>query len=736
MTYSKTYKVLVAGLISCASAAIAVAQTTPPAAAPEAPSADSGALAEIVVTAERRTQRLQDVPIAATVLSRDDVINKGVNNASDFQRIAPSVAINTVGRSTFINIRGVGLAVSGPNSVPGVAYYLDGSLIPHEQFIGQTLYDIGSVEVLRGPQGTLTGQNSTGGAVFVRTVEPAFNDFSGRVEGQVGNYRRIRGMLAVNWSDSDNVAVRASYLHDEQKSFTKNIGSSRSSPGSLNMNAGRVNLALRSNEQTLRVNLRGEVFDSRNGAQPVKNRNDLVTKDPFTIEEDAHSWLYVKGYRVSGEAKYQLASTIDARGIITYQHAQVYDQLDGDRTTTALPVPAALPVTTANVTAFPGRVQNTHTRNPSLIGEVNLLSTGKGPFQWVVGGFILDEDVNVPLLRDSRNNTDFVSPTNFTNIKIHNNSKSVFGQANWYALPALELIAGARYSWDRQNYGKDLVGNNNYIYDLSSSKSLTGKVGVNYHIPGGSLAYVTFSKGYKAGGGQLVAGQAPFGPEVNYVVEGGLKTTLLDRHLRVNADVYHSTYKNIQLVSIFAGLPLTQNAASSESYGAEIEVTAQFGGFGANFSAGYLHGEFSEDACINDSYRPGTDPGCSTGNRLVAKGTRLPFAPVWTINGGAEYAVPLSNGMRLVPRVQFAHLDAQRTAAFASDRTHIDGRTIVDLRLRLESNSSWQLEGYVENVGNRTYLVSQIGDTSSATGGYIYGAPRTFGIRGSWNFGR
>src|ERR1041384_3903602 len=116
------------------------------------------------------------VRTAATVLT-GDVTRQGVSNVADLQTVAPSVAINTYNRSTFINIRGVGIAQSAPTSNPGVAYYIDGMFIPHEQFIAQTFFDIESIEVLRGPQGTLTGQNSTGGAIYVRTPPPNVDGF-------------------------------------------------------------------------------------------------------------------------------------------------------------------------------------------------------------------------------------------------------------------------------------------------------------------------------------------------------------------------------------------------------------------------------------------------------------------------------------------------------------------------------------------------------------------------------
>jgi iron complex outermembrane receptor protein len=252
------------------------------------------------------------VPIAATIFSANEIARRGITNVADIQQAAPSIAINTVNRSTFINIRGVGIAQSAPTSNPGIAYYIDGQLIPHEQFIGQSFYDIGSLEVLRGPQGTLTGQNSTGGAIYVRTPEPKFNETSGYVEQTIGNFDSYRTTAAINFGPNDNVAVRIAGIHDQRDSFTDNIGPSPSEPGSFNLDAVRVNLALRSPNRRLKINIRGEYFDYRSDNIPVKNRGDLVPalrdpaqpaidprqSDPFVIREDAISYLTQQGYRL------------------------------------------------------------------------------------------------------------------------------------------------------------------------------------------------------------------------------------------------------------------------------------------------------------------------------------------------------------------------------------------------------------------------------------------------------
>ena len=703
------------------------AQTGAEPAASPAGAAANGALEDIVVTAERRQQSLQSVPISATVLNANELARRGVTSLNQIQQVAPSVAINTYNRSTYINIRGVGIAQSAPTSNPGVAYYLDGVLIPHEQFIGQSFYDIGSIEVLRGPQGTLTGQNSTGGAIYVRTPEPEYSTMSGYFDGTAENYSHYRAAAAVNLGLNDNVAVRVAAVHDQRDSFTNNLAGV-STPGNSNLDSARINIALRTSDNLLKVNLRGEWFDYKTDNNAVKNRADTVSADPFTIEEDARSYLNQHGYRLAGEARYDLSDAVQARGLVSWQDGYTHDQTDGDRTATSAPRPP-----TANV----GRISQSSTDFRTLIGEVNLLSINKGPLQWVVGGFLLSESVPVTLLTDNFHTTEFVSGNSFTYTEAKNRSKSLFGQLNLFVTPELELIAGGRYSWDKQIYRRDAVSSTVYnpaYVSSESSHKLTGKLGVNYHL-GRNLLYATVSKGYKAGGVNLTVNSPNFGPETNLVYEAGFKTELADRHLRVNGDIYRSTYKNIQLSSLVGGLPVTQNALSGHSYGGELETTAQFGGFSASGGIGYLHARFANSSCISDTNSPGTDPGCPTNLRFVPEGRDLPFSPKWTINGGVQYAAALGGDFVLTPRVQYSHLPSQYATPFPSTATFVPGRSLWDARLTLDIGERYKIEGFVQNIGNKTYIASQVQSSSSATGGILYGAPRTYGVRAVVKFG-
>jgi len=670
---------------------------------------------DIVVTAERREQNLQDVPISATVLNAEQMARRGVTSIADLQQVAPSVAINQVNRSTYVNIRGVGIAQTSPSSSPGIAYYVDGQLIPHEQFISQSFYDVGSIEVLRGPQGTLTGQNSTGGAIYVRTPEPKFDDLSGFVEQTIGNYDSYRTVAALNISDSDQIALRIAGTHDERDSFTRNIGSSPSNPGDVNLWAGRINLAMRSADHSLRVNVRGEYFDSSSDNAAIKRRNDTVSTDPFVIEEDAIAYLHQRGLRLSGEVRYALSDGVEIRGLTSWQDGKTTDQADGDRTNTALPRPPA-----ANV----GRVSYTNTRFKTWINEVNLLSTGNGPFSWVVGAFVLDETIPASILRDNNHTVDFVSATSTIETEIQNNSKSLFGQINWHFTDQLELVAGARHSWDKQVYNRIASAGGVGITQTESSQ-WTGKVGLNYTPVDDVLLYVSASKGYKAGGGNLPVAAAPFGPETNYVYEGGFKTTMWDRHLRVNGSLFYSDYRDIQLASLANGLPLTQNAARGRSWGGELEVTAQFGGFSLNAGGGYLNAEFARDALLQNTV--------TNQNEMVRKGDVLPYSPKLTVNAGVQYAIPVGD-RTLTPRLQWSHISTSYVTPFPGDQTVVPARDIVDARLTFDLNESLRLEAFANNIFDKTYIANQLQNSSTANGGIVYGAPRQYGGRLTYRF--
>lgn len=713
-------------VVAAALGRAAQAQETPP---------SQSILEEVLVTAERRETSLQDVPASATVLSADAIAAQGVDNVGDIQQVAPSVSINTYNRSTFINIRGVGISQSAPTSNPGVAYYIDGVFIPHEQFIAQSFFDFESIEVLRGPQGTLTGQNSTGGAIYVRTPTPDFEEFSGYIDQTIADYDWYRTVGAVNVPITDTLALRVSGVYDERGGFTDNIGPSSSDPGSGTDRAVRASLRYQPAESAT-FDLRYEYFERETDNNAIKNRNDLVTRDAFTIEEDALSFLDQDGYRASLEARFDLPAETQLRILTSYFDAQTSDLADGDRTATSPPVPLPLPTNTANTTLFPGRVGFTNQELETFVTEVNLLSRGEGALQWVVGAFYLDEESPVQVYRDNRSTTVFTQSNSTIDTVLNNESKSVFGQVDYRFSESWAVDLGLRYSEDTQEYTRFVIpgppppGCFPCTTDVDSNES-TGRFGLKYFASDDVMLYGTVSRGYKAGGINLDPRLPNYDPEINEVAELGFKTTIADGRLRVNGAVFYSEYEGIQLSALVpigtppALIPNTLNAAPAEIYGAELELTGQFGGFGFNVGLSALESEFTEDALLTDSQ--------TNTNRVVPEGSIVPFAPEITANAGVQYEF-LIGSMTVTPRLQASYLDEQLSTPFRYVATTVPSRTIADFRVTMVLMENLRIEAFASNLFDKEYISAQVQDASSARGGMIFGAPRQYGVRAKYDF--
>lgn len=695
---------------------------------------DAFVLEDVVVTAERREQSLQKVPVSATVFSSDSIERKGINNVIDLQQYTPSVAINTYNRSTYINIRGVGIAQSAPTSNPGIAFYIDGVYIPHEQWIAQSFYDIASIEVLRGPQGTLTGQNSTGGAVYARTPAPNFDGFSGYIDQTIADYGWYRTIGAINIPMGDKVAMRVSATKNTTESYTDNIGPSPSEPGEKDLISGRIAARFQPNDG-MTFDFRYENFDYETDYNAVKNRNDAVTSDPFTIEEDAISFQNQSGYRASLEAQIDLSQNIQLRLLASKFDVDNIDQADGDRTATALPVPQGLPANSSNTRTYPGRVSYTTQDLDTTVAEANLLNTDDGDLQWVLGAFYMDENSPVSVLRDNYHVTDFVASNSDIIAELDNKSWSGFGQVDYRLSEQFELGVGLRYSNDEQDYTRFMIpgppppGCFPCTTSIETSET-TGRLGVKYYINPEAMVYVTASKGYKAGGVNLDPRLEFFRPETNKVYELGAKTTLADGKIRINGDVFYSDYDGIQLsalTSIGAGplLPSTQNAASGEIYGLELELFGQFQALGFNFGASLINGEFAKDVEVTNSL--------TNVNELVKKGTDLPFSPDMTLTAGVQYDIRFGRAI-ISPRIQLSYMDEQYATPFPSRETLVPDRTVVDFRLMVLPSENLRLEAFVTNLFDEEYIAVQLQDASSATGGYIYGAPLQYGIRAKYTF--
>jgi iron complex outermembrane receptor protein len=266
---------------------------------------------------------------------------------------------------------------------------------------------------------------------------------------------------------------------------------------------------------------------------------------------------------------------------------------------------------------------------------------------------------------------------------------------------------------------------------VTETNQTTGRAGVKYFVSDDTMLYATASKGYKAGGVNVDPRAAPYEPETNKMGEFGWKTTLAEGRLRVNGALFYSKYDGIQLSALTPVgtppvlLPNTLNAAPAEMYGAELELTGQFDALGFNLGVGTLHSEFTETRVLTDSQ--------TNTNRPVPEGSTLPYAPKLTASAGVQYEF-LIGSTSLTPRVQATYIDEQLATPFRYAATTVPSHTVADVRVTWRPLEHLRLEGFATNVFDKTYIAVQVQDASSALGGYIYGAPRQYGLRATYDF--
>jgi iron complex outermembrane receptor protein len=306
--------------------------------------ASGDTLEDVVITAEKRSEDLQKVPISATVVTAADLAVKNINTIQDLGNIAPGVSVQpqSTGES-FINIRGVGVQATSPTSSNGVVFYVDSQYIPDNFTNLFSLFDIGSVQILRGPQGTLVGVNATGGAILVSTAQPQLNDTSGYYTQTIGNYSDFKEEGAINLPISDTLAMRAAFVSETQDSFTKNLGSgvpgsfNLDAPGNVDTQAVRLQLLWQPFD-ALSVTARLEKFQSRTDGPALKPIANPATdpfsaglqNQPYVVAYSQPTFFNVFGERGSAEIKWDITPGIQLRSVTSIQDGREQDSEDFD----------------------------------------------------------------------------------------------------------------------------------------------------------------------------------------------------------------------------------------------------------------------------------------------------------------------------------------------------------------------------------------------------------------------
>ena len=547
---------------------------------------------EVLVTAEKRSESLQDLSQAITVLTGQDLDTRQVTSFVDLSAIAPGVNIaKNEGFKTVITIRGVGNEAN-QNAIanPSVSYHLDGIYVASPFALQTDFLDLERIEVLRGPQGTLFGQNSTGGAINVVTQAPTTDGMFGSADLTLGNYNLIKGRAAINIPLSDTVSMRASLISNTRDGFTENLtlGQDLDDANSL---SSRVRVLYEPSDN-FRANFTAQYFnEDRNGAaqkgllDPTPGARKL--RQNSMAEYELESQLYSAVLEWDFE-------TFSIKSLTSYQDDEILIRRDNDRNDLDFLPPFA---------QLPSAYDPETNKQTTITQEVNLVSSEPlfGKLDWVAGVFYLDTEVEISILERLDFGFDgtfdaFTLDTIFayggdvgfiSDSKPERDSTSLYGQGTWNFNETWRAVFGLRYTEDEvyssvtNYYGREGTD----ILEIESDK-VTGRFVVEHDINDSTMLFGSFTKGFKPGGSNLTYGTeaviAPivvlpiFNEEIVNAYEIGLKTDLADGRVRLNAAAFYYDYKNLQYQAtdpeVFNGG--VGNIPKSEIFGAELEFSA------------------------------------------------------------------------------------------------------------------------------------------------------------------
>lgn len=435
-----------------------LAQTAPPA-PPQAIAQADDRSPEIVVTADRRRQRLQDYAGTAASLSGEELLRRGVQNITDLHTAVPGLTVANNGGNVEVWIRGIGSSNNTELGDPAAATHLDGVYIPRPSGIGSAFFDIERVEVNVGPQGTLRGRNAMAGSVNIISWQPGLGRWDSELEGEYGNYNQVvlRGM--VNAPIGDKVAVRVSGMALRNDSYYRNLGPNREvgvAEAQDNL-AGRVQLFAKPDDRlTLLfaadyVNERGSGYTGTNFALPlannirpesIRNPRDVIARG-FTPQLNTHHW----GLRMT--------ATWEAEPF-TIEYTGSYRDLDFNYRA-APPLAPFYPGVLDHIGALPGTLQEEIdnfsqfqqiTDSRSNYHEVRLFDN-KGPLIWSLGGLYFKEK-QYSFLGSTGDRTLFFQGFEFNMPDVQSESWALFGDTTWEASSRVRLTAGLRYTDDRK----------------------------------------------------------------------------------------------------------------------------------------------------------------------------------------------------------------------------------------------------------------------------------------------
>ena len=745
---------------------------------------------EIIVTAEKRTESLQDVSKAVSVFDADELETKNITDFVGLSAIAPGVTVaKNEGYKTIISIRGVG-DETNQNAIaaPSVALHMDGIFIASKFSLRTDFIDLERIEVLRGPQGTLFGQNSTGGTVNVINKMPTFDGFYGKADITLGDYglKKVRGSF--NTPISNNISTRNSFVVTDREGFTDNIVNGQDLDDASHISFRSDWLFELGDTSNLRLFY--QYFDADNNGAAMKGLDDQ-TPNPRKLAQDSMS-----DYQLSSEifgAIYEVdLGSVSLKILASSQEDDIYVVRDNDRHNFG-DIHAEGPLAGLPYIAAEYRPETSLVETKTF--EINLISNEPlfGSIDWILGAFYFDHEIenhiyevkdvnNVKLvdLMDGKFTPythDPICSTNpFAGVCFAafgaelgfvsdayptRESQSVYGQATININDSVRVITGFRYTED--TFSSDVTnffGLNSYLIEDDLEKT-TGRIAIEYDLDDDTMTYLSFTKGFKPGGSNLTFGY-PVDDEQNFganpapqlvfpifesetidAYEIGLKTDLLNSRLRANISAFFYKYENLQFQStdpdIYRGG--VANIPESEMSGLEIEFLGIISNeFSFDLRLSFLETEITSEYEALDNIRAelyffGEEPIRYTLRESI-KGNKLAKSPEFNANFGLMYEKVLSSGKLLKATAEVVHRGDFQQRVFNNPFVDaVDEYTIYNLSLSYEISDKIGLDLIALNISDEDGVNSSMTDVFGVAGtGIELIPPRQFMGRLSYNF--
>jgi iron complex outermembrane recepter protein len=684
---------------------------------------DDDEIEEIVVRAQRRETNLMQTALAATVLTGEDLVDKGVTGLVAVQYAVPSVTIADYGSANVFNIRGIGRSKVDIEIPSGVVIYADGLPTLAGYFQNEPYFDMASVEVLRGPQGTVAGKSASGGAIFMNSRNPELAEKGGNVEVGLGEYSLYEARGAVNIPASDTLAFRAAFNYQNRDDYYESItGPYTGEPGSRDLKSLRLGMLLAPNDQ-LNVLLKVGLADLDFGGNITGSYGDNL----FAVEQDAPFVYTDKSTRVVLDIDYTMNNGIKFSSLSGYQEVDTVNDLDANGSN-----PAVYWFKSA------GNIR-------LLTQEFNLVSPDDQRLRWVFGAFASDQ--RIELLPPEQDGFTFWGNGFATDYPWaqspwlkEEDDWAVFGHLIYNLTDELELETGVRYSDYKMlqqtewKTGDGTVPPPDNWFGLISpgvdsqrlaEDSVDWKIGLNYSPNDTNFVYGVVSRGHTTGSVNIFPPWDPYGEMEVLNFDAGWKSRWGDGHIRTEVAAYHETVKGYQAAFTDIDIPNSagqvQNAISDSTiYGLEITGSADFETVSVDFGVSFNE---SELGTFDNVAHP------ITGVIQDLTGSKFPFAPDFSANVGLAFRGHLGSETSLTSRIDLSYLGETQGELFPDPEFTIPSRTLVNLLFRME-RGDWYADLWLTNAADKHY-VAAIQNTGTL---YYPGPPRQSGIRFGKNF--